>query len=230
MSILLIKDYLQTQGMRLPEEEVRIAHLAAQTVMNAGQAAIEHQVLWYENHDMALSDHIKPGAENEKWLKQVFMALDSVFSRAKPTPQSAAAYLLMPSEKEGQLSLVSLTAQGQAVESKLDVTEENSDSSLAVRTAQTGWSNIAADIPYWLEQEALHGDHNLRCNSQLTLPVATENGTVLGIVHVEYAEKDVLDDSVQTDWVALALALIDPLKALLKLDSPENIQEDIKND
>ena len=41
MSAVLIRDYLRTQGLKLPLEAVQVALLTAQTVMAGGQASIE---------------------------------------------------------------------------------------------------------------------------------------------------------------------------------------------
>ena len=59
MSALLIKDYLRTQGLRLPVEGVHIAYLAAQAVINNGNASIDRSILWFGNGELVLADHIE---------------------------------------------------------------------------------------------------------------------------------------------------------------------------
>lgn len=54
MPAALIKDFLLTQGLKLPLDEVRAAYLTAQTVMDMGTASIERSVLWLEHEDWSL--------------------------------------------------------------------------------------------------------------------------------------------------------------------------------
>lgn len=218
MSVMLIRDYLQTQGLRLPEDDIRVGMLAAQTVMNNGRAEIDKGVLWYAADNAALSEHITPTPEHEALLKQIFMALDSVCSRTAAA-QSAVVYALMPSEQSP--FLLRLAQHGQALPQRLQVNEETARFYLPVRSAQTGWLNLAEDVTHWLASEALEGSHNNRSQSQMSLPVSTENGRILGIVHVEYENKAMLNEAVQTDWVALALALAEPMAVLLQSEHQE---------
>ena len=108
---------------------------------------------------------------------------------------------------EPHARLVRISAQGEPLENLLAVHEENGTVYLACRTAQSGWMNIANDIAYWLSLDEIQGDRNKDCGSQLSIPVATQNGTVLGVVHIEFTDKDQADEAAQTDWSALALAL-----------------------
>lgn len=219
MPVTLIRDYLQTQGLRLPEDDIRMGMLAAQTVMRNGRAEIDRGILWYAADDTVLSDYIDLTPDNEALLKQVFMALDSACSRTAAA-QSAVVYALLPSE-HGPF-LLRLAQQGQVLAQRLPVNEENARFHLPVRSAQTGWLNLAEDMAHWLASEALEGSRNGRSQSQMSLPVSTENGSVLGVVHVEYESKATLTEAVQADWVALALALAEPMAALLQ---PEHQKE-----
>ncbi len=211
MSILMVEDYLQTQGLRLSAEAVQVARLTAQMVMDMGKASIEREVLWYAADGVVLSEHLSPNEEREALLKQIFMALDSVFSRHPA--QSAVVYALMP---EPEPYLVRLAQQGERLEQHLPVSEESAWHYLPSRSAQTGWLNIGNDVPHWLALEELKGGHHVRSGSQMSLPVCTEQGAVLGVVYVEQPHKHAFDDEAQTEWVALALALARPLQALLK--------------
>ena len=222
MPVLLIQDFLQTQGLKLSSDDLRVAYLTAKTVMDMGNAAIDRSVLWREEDGWKLADHIEETPENEVLLKQVFMALDSVFSRATAV-KSAAVYIHIPGEPHARL--VRISAQGEPLENLLAVHEENGTVYLACRTAQSGWMNIANDIAYWLSLDEIQGDRNKGSGSQLSIPVATQNGTVLGVVHVEFTDKDQADEAAQTDWSALALALAEPLKALVGIEDKEEEHE-----
>ncbi|MFS6937333.1 hypothetical protein [Neisseria animaloris] len=219
MPVLLIQDYLQTQGLRLPRDEVRVAYLATQAVINMGNASIDHSVLWYVNDEVVLSEYIEQNFENETLLKKIFMALDSVFNRNQNV-QSVAIYALMPSENNKPY-LLRLVQQGKGIEQKVPVNEENGSFYLPARTAQTGWLNIVDDVAYWLEQKELQGSHHIRSQSQISLPICTESGAVLGVLYAEYTDKTAVNEAAQIDWVALSLALIEPMKALLKYESQE---------
>lgn len=219
MAVALIRDYLQTQGLVLPEGDVCIGMLAVRAAMAGGRAEIDRSILWYRSGDTALAGHLAPNPMREALLKQIFIALDSVYSRTAPA-QSAAVYALMPSEQAP--FLLRLVQQGQMSEPHFPVSEENGRRHLPVRTAQTGWLNLAADVAHWLENGVLEGGGNLRSQSQMSLPVCAESGAVLGVVHVEYAGKNVLTEAAQADWVALALALAAPMAALLQ---PEHQEE-----
>ena len=223
MPVGKIRDYLQTQGLHLPEEVVHIPYLAACTVMNAGHASIDRSVLWYGDGATALSHHIEANPQNEALLKQIFMALDSTFSR-EGKAQSATVYALMPSENNG-LHLIRLAQQGKPLEQRLAADEHHGRLHLPVRTAQTGWLNLADDTAAWLAQGELEGAHHSRNGSQMSLPVCTDSGAVLGVVHVEYPEKNMPNEAAQAEWVALALALAQPLAALLNIDLSEHQDE-----
>ena len=201
MSALLIKDYLRTQGLRLPAEGVHIAYLAAQAVINNGNASIDRSTLWFDNGELVLADHIEQTSENEALLKQIFMALDSVFGR-NPDILSATVYAKMPSENPVS-QLIRLTHQGRMPEQKL---------------------NIANDIPRWLSSGELEGGRNHAGKSQISAPVCTENGTILGVLHIEYPETDRADEAALTDWTALALALTEPMEILLKIEEKNEDQ------
>lgn len=222
MSVAQVRDYLQTQGLKLPEDDVRVGLLAAQAVMAGGQAEIDGSVLWRTGQDSGTAVYFERTPAQEALLKQIFMALDSVFTRAGEA-QSAAVYALMPSENAPVL--LCLAQQGQPLPPLFQVDDEGSRFHLPVRTAQTGWLNLAEDVERWLDAAALEGSHNLRSQSQMSLPVYAESGRMLGVVHIEYAGKAALDEAAQAGWTALALALTVPLQALLE---PENQEE--KND
>ncbi|HEZ0133709.1 hypothetical protein I7S79_00505 [Neisseria meningitidis] len=219
MPAALIKDFLLTQGLKLPLDEVRAAYLTAQTVMDMGTASIERSVLWLEHEDWRLADYLEQNSGNEEGLKRLFMALDSVFSRCKGV-RAAAVYALMPSENAA-FRLVCLSRQGEVLENLWDLDEAAGKVSLACRSAQSGWMNIASDVRRWLDLGELSGERNHASAAQISIPVCTESGSVLGVVHVEFECAECADEAAQAEWVALALALSEPLKQLLGITAAE---------
>lgn len=219
MPAALIKDFLLTQGLKLPLDEVRAAYLTAQTVMDMGTASIERSVLWLEHEDWRLADYLEQNSGNEEGLKRLFMALDSVFSRCKGV-RAAAVYALMPSENAA-FRLVCLSQQGEGLENIWNLDENVADVSLACRCAQSGWMNVASDVRRWLDLGELSGERNHASAAQISIPVCTESGGVLGVVHVEFECAECADEPAQAEWVALALALSEPLKQLLGITAAE---------
>lgn len=219
MPAALIKDFLLTQGLKLPLDEVRAAYLTAQTVMDMGTASIERSVLWLEHEDWRLADYLEQNSGNEESLKRLFMALDSVFSRCKGV-RAAAVYALMPSENAA-FRLVCLSRQGEVLENLWDLDEAAGKVSLACRSAQSGWMNIASDVRRWLDLGELSGERNHASAAQISIPVCTESGSVLGVVHVEFECAECAGTAAQAEWVALALALSEPLKQLLGITAAE---------
>lgn len=219
MPAALIKDFLLTQGLKLPLDEVRTAYLTAQTVMDMGTTSIERSVLWLEHEDWRLADYLEQNSGNEEGLKRLFMALDSVFSRCKGV-RAAAVYALMLSENAA-FRLVCLSRQGEVLENLWDLDEAAGKVSLACRSAQSGWMNVASDVRRWLDLGELSGERNHASAAQISIPVCTESGGVLGVVHVEFECAECAGTEAQVEWVALALALSEPLKQLLGITAAE---------
>ncbi len=219
MSLDLIHDYLNTQGLRINPDEVRISQLALRAVIERGQAAIERSVLWYSQDDMQLDQHLENNEDNDACLKQIFMALDSACERTRP--QSAAVYL-KPAEP---VSLVRLSQQGSAIEALLPLDEAAAIRHLASRSAQTGWLNQADDVAYWLSLDEMQGEHNLRAGSQISLPIHLSNGQVLGVVHAEYSQANAIDEAALAEWVALALVLTEPMRTLAGITDADEEKE-----
>ncbi|HFC4558582.1 TPA: hypothetical protein ACFJI5_002123 [Neisseria gonorrhoeae] len=219
MPAALIKDFLLTQGLKLPLDEVRAAYLTAQTVMDMGMASIDRSVLWCNDEGWKLADYLPCDDVREDALKRLFMALDSVFSRSTGV-RSAAVYALMPSENAA-LRLVCLSQQGEGLENIWEQDGNITDVSLACRSAQSGWMNVASDVRRWLNLGELSGERNHASAAQISIPVCTESGGVLGVVHVEFECAECADTVAQAEWVALALALSEPLKQLLGITAAE---------
>ncbi|HEZ0939627.1 TPA: hypothetical protein ACJCQR_001141 [Neisseria meningitidis] len=219
MPAALIKDFLLTQGLKLPLDEVRAAYLTAQTVMDMGTASIDRSVLWRSDEGWKLADYLSCDNVREDVLKRLFMALDSVFSRCKGV-RAAAVYALMPSENAA-FRLVCLSQQGEGLENIWNLDENVADVSLACRCAQSGWMNVASDVRRWLDLGELSGERNHASAAQISIPVCMESGGVLGVVHVEFECAECAGTAAQVEWVALALALSEPLKQLLGITAAE---------
>ncbi|HEZ2074811.1 TPA: hypothetical protein ACFN8Z_000260 [Neisseria meningitidis] len=219
MPAALIKDFLLTQGLKLPLDEVRAAYLTAQTVMGMGTASIDRSVLWRSDEGWKLADYLSCDNVREDVLKRLFMALDSVFSRCKGV-RAAAVYALMPSENAA-FRLVCLSRQGEVLENLWDLDEAAGKVSLACRSAQSGWMNVASDVRRWLDLGELSGERNHASAAQISIPICTESGGVLGVVHVEFECAECAGTAAQVEWVALALALSEPLKQLLGITAAE---------
>ena len=216
-----IRDYLQTQALTaLNAQDIALSRLATQTVIANARAHIEPQLLQHPQ----LPEHL---AGNTAALARLFMALDAAYSR-HPV-QSATLYALLPeyaqlirlahmgAATENLLpeyaQLIRLAHMGAATENLLPVSEENAWHYLAVRTAQSGWANIADHIARWLEIGELRGSHNRRAACQTSLPVCGEDGAVYGVLHLEHAQK--LSDDELAAWVGLALGMLPTLSELL---------------
>ena len=119
MPALLIKDFLQTQGLKLPADEIHVAYLTAQAVIKMGNASVERSILWPSEDGWQLADYVD--AEHELLLKQIFMALDSVAERTEHL-KSAAVYTAFP--KDGALSLVRLSRWGVPLENMIPIDEQ----------------------------------------------------------------------------------------------------------
>lgn len=196
-----IRDYLQTQALTaLNAQDIALSRLATQTVIANARAHIEPQLLQHPQ----LPEHL---AGNTAVLARLFMALDAAYSR-HPV-QSATLYALLPEDAQ----LIRLAHMGAATENLLPVGEENAWHYLAVRTAQSGWANIADHIARWLEIGELRGNHNQRATCQTSLPVCGEDGSVYGVLHLEHAQK--LSDEELAAWVGLALGVLPALRELL---------------
>lgn len=225
MPAALIKDFLLTQGLKLPLDEVRAAYLTAQTVMDMGTASIDRSVLWRSDEGWKLADYLSCNNVREDALKRLFMALDSVFSRSTGV-RSAAVYALMLSENQA-FQLICLSQQGEGLENIWNLDENVADVSLACRCAQSGWMNVASDVRRWLDLGELSGERNHASAAQISIPICTESGGVLGVVHVEFECAECAGTAAQVEWVALALALSEPLKLLLGMSAGKDGSEDV---
>lgn len=209
MSAVLIRDYLRTQGLKLPLEAVQVALLTAQTVMAGGQASIESQLLWYRHADAGLTEHLPETPEHTDLLRRVFMALDS-FHEVAPASLAAVYWLAAPDK------LVRLCSRGEEAEDVVAAEQDLAAEAvrhLAARSAQTGWLNQIDDVAAWLRSGDLAGARH-QDGSQLAVPVCQSSGRVLGVVYLESRRLSGFDDQALSHWSGLALALAEPLAGL----------------
>lgn len=202
-----IKDYLQTQALSLNADDVAVAQAATQAVLTNAKAHIDDQIV---QHDKLPENLINKLFE----VKQLFMALDSVYSRQ--TIQTATIYAL---PENGDLLRV--VQMGAAIESHLPMNDEAAWQYLAVRTAQSGWANIAEDVPHWLQIGELHGKHNQRAVCQISLPICGENGVVYGVLHLEHNSR--ISENALTNWVGLVLGALPILSAWFPRQSTDEV-------
>ncbi len=123
--------------------------------------------------------------------------------------------------------LICLSRQGEVLENLWDLDEAAGKVSLACRSAECGWVNVASDVRRWLDLGELSGERNHASAAQISIPVCTESGGVLGVVHVEFECAECADEAAQAEWVALALALSEPLKLLLGMSAGKDGSEDV---
>ncbi len=192
-----IKDYLQTQAIKLNPDSVAMARAATQAVLANGQAHIDDALLQHDRLPETCNQEIST-------LKQLFMALDSLYSRQNV--QTTVIYALPE-----QGDLVRVAQMGVPIENALAIDDDNAWHYLAVRTAQSGWANIAEDVAKWLQIGELRGEHNGRAACQTSLPICGENGVVYGVLHLEHGFR--LPENVLADWVGLALGVLPTLAA-----------------
>lgn len=199
-----IQDYLQTQAIALDHEDIAIALTATQTVLANAQAHIDNHIVQHE--------HL-PKQLDLATIKQLFIALDSMYSRH--TVQTAVVYALT---EHGDL--LRIAQRGKPVENALSVNEDNAWRYLAVRTAQSGWANIAEDVAKWLQIGELQGEHNRRATSQTSLPICGEDGIVYGVLHLEHTEKQ--PENALADWVGFALGILPTLATWFPRETTAN--------
>lgn len=205
-----IQDYLQTQALTLSPDDVAVARATTQAVIHNAQAHIDHSILLHDGLPALLSAHIDT-------LKQLFIALDSTYSRQN-TLQTAALYAWLPAQNE----LVRVAQIGTPIENRININDDTTWEYLAVRTAHSGWANIADNVAKWLQIGELKGEHNRRAAVQISLPVCGEDGAVYGVLHLEHTE--MLPENALADWVGLVLGVLPILRELCP-QNQENTDE-----
>lgn len=192
-----VKDYLQTQGLKLSPEAVEMARLASATVMQLADTEIDHRILWYETSEGILAEHLTEDEAHHRWLRQAWLMLDALISR-QPVHSAALYY---PTAGHW----LRLVAQGEPQPMWLVADEADPDLHPAARSALSGW----------LQHEP--GQDVVRS----AIPVYGDDGRVLGVLYVEYppAEAESLGH-----WIGLALALLPLLQALHAADIPAHTE------
>lgn len=201
-----IRNFLQTQGLTLDVDAVRIAQIATQTVIEHGQACIESCVLYPQDQ------YIPRTPENELHLKYIFMALDSMFTQYPC--QSAAVYALLP---ENTL-LLRLAAQGALIENHIPVDDKHALQFLAARSAHTGWLNIVNNIKQWIQNNEL-APNNQRSTTQMSIPITDDTGHVFGVVHLEHIHNQLFTEEIQAAWIGFSLAILPILQQLFPIQT-----------
>ncbi|SCB79058.1 MULTISPECIES: hypothetical protein [Snodgrassella] len=219
-----VRDYLQTQGLKVPAEEVQMAILAIQSVLELAQAEIDMSVLWYEENgfrlaqkfglDQAALRQIQPvdlfTANNNSayTLRQMYLAFDSIASRHHN--DTFAVYLYETDDKAGQL--YRLLAQGSKLPARIECGQQQVQQYLFARTATTGWLNQVNDVQQWLADGNLSGEQTGA--SQLAAPITGEQGQILGVLHTTHQHNNAITDAELIDWTALAIAITPLLQNL----------------
>jgi hypothetical protein len=219
-----VRDYLQTQGLKVPTEEVQMAMLAVQSVLELAQAEIDMSILWYEENGFSLAQKFGLNSEalrqvhptdlftannNSTYtLRQLYLALDSIASRHHN--DTFALYLYEANDEAGQL--YRLLARGSNLPVKLECEQQQVQQYLFVRTASTGWLNQVNNVQQWLADGSLIGEQVNA--SQLAVPVTNEQGQVLGVLYTAHQHNNAITEAELIDWTALAIVITPLLQNL----------------
>ncbi|PIT47667.1 hypothetical protein BHC46_05035 [Snodgrassella alvi] len=219
-----VRDYLQTQGLKVPAEEVQMAILAIQSVLELAQAEIDMSVLWYEENgfrlaqkfglDQAALRQIQPvdlftaNYNSAYTLRQMYLAFDSIASRHHN--DTFAVYLYETDDKAGQL--YRLLAQGNKLPARIECGQQQVQQYLLARTATTGWLNQVNNVQQWLADGSLSGKQTGA--SQLAAPITGEQGQILGVLYTTHQHNNAITDAELIDWTALAIAITPLLQNL----------------
>ncbi|PIT21190.1 hypothetical protein [Snodgrassella communis] len=219
-----VRDYLQTQGLKVPAEEVQISILTIQSVLELAQAEIDMSVLWYGENgfrlaqkfglDQAALRQIQPvdlfTANNNSayTLRQMYLAFDSIASRHHN--DTFAVYLYETDDKAGQL--YRLLAQGNKLPARIECGQQQVQQYLLARTATTGWLNQVNNVQQWLADGSLSGEQTGA--SQLAAPITGEQGQILGVLYTTHQHNNAITDAELIDWTALAIAITPLLQNL----------------
>lgn len=214
----VVCEYLNIQGLKLPIEEVQMAVLAVQSVLQVAQAEIDLNILWYqENHislaqmlgvDCSKAHQLKPvdifsiNDNSVYTLRQLYLAIDSCCTRYHN--QSVAVYLCQSDNTPNQL--VRLVSLGNTYPASICCDLQQMQQYLFVRTAVTGWLNQIDDVEEWLKDGNLCGKQT--ATSQLAIPITNEQEQVLGVIFVTHTRSHAFTQSEVIDWVALAIAIV----------------------
>ncbi|WP_239323530.1 hypothetical protein [Snodgrassella gandavensis] len=217
MACAQVRDYLQTQGLKVSAEEVQMAMLAVQSVLELAQAEIDMSVLWYEEngfslaqkfglntaalHQLQPTDLFTANNNSAYTLRQIYLALDSIASRYHN--DTFAVYLYESDEEAGQL--YRLLAQGSKLPARIECGQQQVQQYLFARTATTGWLNQVNNVQQWLADGSLVGEQV--GVSQLAVPVTSEQGLILGVLYTTHQHANAITEAELIDWTALAIVI-----------------------
>ncbi|NUE67210.1 hypothetical protein [Snodgrassella sp. ESL0253] len=224
MACAQVRDYLQTQGLKISAEEVRMAMLAVQSVLELAQAEIDMSVLWYEEngfslaqkfglntavlHQLQPTDLFTVNNNSAYTLRQMYLALDSIASRYHN--DTFALYLYESDDEAGQL--YRLLAQGSKLPARIECGQQQVQQYLFARTATTGWLNQVNNVQQWLADGSLVGEQVGA--SQLAVPVTSEQGQILGVLYTTHQHDNAITEAELIDWIAMAIVITPLLQNL----------------
>lgn len=209
MSQTTVKDYLNTQGLRLPIESVQMAYLTLSAVYNVAQVESLPDNLWAASeYGFDATKWLPETPENNAFLRSVFAVLDSCLERF---PAHVAVYAQADARREpvDMLRLERIWHQAPRLPTHLNA-DEHGDT-LAHRCAQTGWAYVVEDAQIWFAKQELNEAERRLGSSQLVLPLCSMSGRVLGVLYVTSPEAHAWSEDAQVWWVAAALVLADAL-------------------
>lgn len=218
MSGNAVREYLTTQGLNLPADEVEMAVLAVQTILQMAQAEIDTSVIWYEENNFNLAtklgvniqdiyssqdqDIFKSENNIVHTLRQLYLAIDSWCSRH----QDLCVSLFLFENTTTSKCLVRLISHGLTLPAYLSCDQQHQQQYLFVRSATTGWLSQIDDIDEWLKDGSLNGIQIGA--SQLSVPITDIQGQVLGVLYVSHTHKNAFAKSELIDWIAMAVAIV----------------------
>lgn len=212
MSKKLIKDYLNTQGVKLPLEMVQVAYLTLGTVYNVAEVKDLPQNLWQDtSHDFDAVSVLEQSGIHNDFLRSVYAVLDSTFQRY---PAKVALYAVQP-QAEG-LVLNRFWHNGMDMPPSLNAAEH--EQWLLHRVAQTGWGQLIENAKRWVDIDEMSAAESHLGLSQMLWPLTTPNGAVLGVLYVTSPEATAFDEDAQAWWLGAALTIAD---ALYNVFAPE---------
>ncbi len=220
MSHALVQDYLQTQGLRLPKEEVEVARATLLAILQAVENIDLDVDPWFINEETAqdpvasffqLREHLPKNEQTILLAKAIFAMLDSIAERHSA---EASVYLRPQHNPAVLMRLAQLGAESSNHLPMLEAQAKPADA-LFTRAAETGWANIIENVEQWIEwgdapKELLHYG-----KSHLALPITNANGSVLGLLTVSQAEESSFNPEAQAWWIALAVVLAEILPSYL---------------
>ncbi|MBP6345240.1 hypothetical protein AB8Q18_10790 [Neisseriaceae bacterium CLB008] len=244
MSYVLVKDYVETQGFNLPLEEVQVAHMTLNAILAMqhthvatadllslplilqGSDGVYDAAGRLDSERLNLLPYFKNDAvEIRAGLAGLNACLDSITDRHPLLRVSV--YALLPDMAEpGEMELVCMANMGRASEGVLLVNEQESMRHHASRVAKTAWGVVVDDVPYWVSLGELSQVRDPNTQSEMCLPICTETGAVVGVVHAESERKHAFDEATQSWLVALALAAEPVITAMPWLHVEDHDQDD----